>query len=166
MEVVNVTVVDTPEVVAVNVAVGFGTVVNSDATYSATVNSGDTLVVPDSEITNSEATVLTSLPATIDFEVPDSVLGLIMPHIDSVLRKIQHLEPVDIASQPTFVINDTGLSARELEIIHWIKSGKTNQEIGVILKISQNTVKSHLKRVFHKMNVTRRAQAVAILLNK
>lgn len=100
------------------------------------------------------------------FEVPDSVLGLIMPHIDSVLRKIQHLEPVDIASQPTFVINDTGLSARELEIIHWIKSGKTNQEIGVILKISQNTVKSHLKRVFHKMNVTRRAQAVAILLNK
>lgn len=75
MEVVNVVVTDSPEVVAVNVAVGFGMVVNSDATYSATVNSGDTLVVPDSEITNSEATVLTSLPATIDFEVPDSVVS-------------------------------------------------------------------------------------------
>lgn len=108
--------------------------------------------------------VFFSLKAT--FDVPDSVLGLIMPHIDSVLRKIQHLEPVEILNIPAFVINDKSLSAREMEIIHWIKSGKTNQEIAVILNISLNTVKSHLKRVFQKMNVTRRAQAVAILLNK
>jgi DNA-binding CsgD family transcriptional regulator len=52
---------------------------------------------------------------------------------------------------------------RELEVIHWIKSGKTNQEIGVILAISQNTVKSHVKRVFQKLNVTKRAQAIAML---
>ncbi|MDO9205324.1 XrtB/PEP-CTERM-associated transcriptional regulator EpsA [Methylotenera sp.] len=100
------------------------------------------------------------------FDVPDSVMGLIMPHIDTVLRKIQHLEPADIAGESKFVVSEAGLSAREVEIIHWIKSGKTNQEIGAILDISQNTVKSHLKRVFQKMNVTRRAQAVAILLNK
>lgn len=100
------------------------------------------------------------------FDVPDSVTGLIMPHIDNALRKIQHLKPLKAHSEPTVILDGTGLSVRELEIIHWIKTGKTNQEIASILDISQNTVKSHLKRVFQKMNVTRRAQAVAILLNK
>lgn len=100
------------------------------------------------------------------FDVPDSVMGLIMPHIDNVLRKIQHLEQLNVLSESTITIGGTGLSVRELEIVHWIKTGKTNQEIASILDISQNTVKSHLKRVFQKMNVTRRAQAVAILLNK
>ncbi len=100
------------------------------------------------------------------FDVPDSVMGLTMPHIDNVLRKIQHLEQLNVPSESTVIIDGTGLSVRELEIVHWIKTGKTNQEIASILDISQNTVKSHLKRVFQKMNVTRRAQAVAILLNK
>lgn len=100
------------------------------------------------------------------FDVPDSVMGLIMPHIDNVLRKIQHLKPIKEPIESAIILDDSGLSVRELEIIHWIKSGKTNQEIASILDISQNTVKSHLKRVFQKMNVTRRAQAVAILLNK
>ena len=101
------------------------------------------------------------------FEVQDSVMGLIMPHIDHALRKIQHLTPVNVSDEPVVDIDNAGnhsnLSAREFEIIHWVKSGKTNQEIGMILEISQNTVKSHLKRIFGKLNVTRRAQAVAIL---
>lgn len=67
---------------------------------------------------------------------------------------------LNLPAKITLIIN---LSERELGIIHWIKFGKTNQEIGIILDISQNTVKSHLKRVFQKLNVTWRAQAVAIL---
>lgn len=97
------------------------------------------------------------------FEVQDSVMGLIMPHIDNVLRKIQHLEPIANVDESVATTSCFGLTARELEIIHWVKSGKTNHEIGMILQISQNTVKSHLKRIFHKLNVSRRAQAVAML---
>lgn len=97
------------------------------------------------------------------FEVPVSIMGLIMPHIDNVLRKIQHMAPIDTSSEPASTLSNGGLTARELEVIHWIKSGKTNQEIGIILLISENTVKSHVKRIFQKLNVTRRAQAVALL---
>jgi len=86
-------------------------------------------------------------------------MGMLMPHIDNTLRKIQHLEPMEDVAMAT----SSELSMRELEIIHWVKSGKTNHEIGMILQISQNTVKSHLKRIFNKLNVSRRAQAVAIL---
>lgn len=91
------------------------------------------------------------------FLVQDFVMGMIMPHIDNALRKIQHLAPAQASVLPS------ELTSRELEIIHWVKSGKTNQEIGMILEISQNTVKSHLKRIFNKLNVSRRAQAVAML---
>lgn len=97
------------------------------------------------------------------FDVPVSMMGLIMPHIDSALRKIQHMAPLAVACEQVVALKIGGLSEREQEVIHWIKSGKTNQEIGLILDISQHTVKSHLKRIFQKLNVTRRAQAVALL---
>jgi RNA polymerase sigma factor (sigma-70 family) len=57
----------------------------------------------------------------------------------------------------------SSLTERELEVIEWIKAGKTNQEIAAILNITQNTVKSHLKRIYNKLNVSKRAQAVALL---
>jgi len=98
------------------------------------------------------------------FKVQDSLMGLLMPHIDNVLRKIQHIEPADISEiERVSAIKSYKLSVRELEIIDWVKQGKTDGEIAIILSISQNTVKSHLKHVFEKLNVTRRAQAVAKL---
>jgi transcriptional regulator EpsA len=98
------------------------------------------------------------------FNVQDSLMGLLMPHIDNVLRKIQHIEPVDASeTESVSVIKSYNLSVRELEIIDWVKQGKTDSEIAMILFISQNTVKSHLKHVFEKLNVSRRAQAVAKL---
>lgn len=100
------------------------------------------------------------------FNVQDSVMGLVMPHIDSVLRKIQHLEPVEVIEALNMNAEvAVDLSGREHEILKWVRAGKTNQEIGDILFISQNTVKSHLKRIFTKLNVTTRAQAVGKILN-
>ena len=97
-------------------------------------------------------------------DLKKQVMDFIMPHIDYALRKIKPLQPdaIDV------VDSDLGLSVlseREIEVISWIKAGKTNQEIGLILNISQNTVKSHLKRIFQKLNIGRRAQAVAMLAN-
>lgn len=95
------------------------------------------------------------------FEMNCTAIATLMPHVDTALRKIQHLE------QPSTHVEDgmPELTQREMEVIDWIKSGKTNQEIGMILNISQNTVKSHLKRIFQKLNVSKRAQAIALLAN-
>ena len=57
----------------------------------------------------------------------------------------------------------SGLSEREIEILEWVRNGKTNIEIGMILHISANTVKNHLQRIFRKINVSNRAQAVGKL---
>jgi DNA-binding CsgD family transcriptional regulator len=58
------------------------------------------------------------------------------------------------------LLQSRGLSAREVEILQWVALGKTNPEIGKILKISEFTVKNHMQRIFKKMDVSNRAQAV------
>lgn len=57
------------------------------------------------------------------------------------------------------------LSEREHEIMHWVGHGKTNLEIGMILGISQFTVKNHLQRIFRKIDVRNRAQAISRILS-
>ena len=52
------------------------------------------------------------------------------------------------------------LSSRELQIIEWMARGDSNADIGQHLKISENTVKWHLKNVFAKLCVTNRTAAV------
>ncbi|WP_197033519.1 LuxR C-terminal-related transcriptional regulator [Bradyrhizobium sp. URHD0069] len=54
-----------------------------------------------------------------------------------------------------------GLSARETEILKLIAQGLSNKEIARSLDIGPETVKSHLKSVFTKLGVERRAQAVS-----
>jgi DNA-binding CsgD family transcriptional regulator len=53
------------------------------------------------------------------------------------------------------------LSKREEEILRWVAAGKTNWEISVILKVSLNTVKFHLKNIFQKIGVENRWSAIA-----
>lgn len=54
------------------------------------------------------------------------------------------------------------LSARELEVLGWIKEGKTNWETSRILGISERTVQFHIANVIRKLDVSTRAQAVAV----
>jgi ATP/maltotriose-dependent transcriptional regulator MalT len=53
------------------------------------------------------------------------------------------------------------LSAREGNVLNLIAEGRSNKEIARILAIAPETVKSHVKHIFIKLNVERRAQAVS-----
>jgi len=53
------------------------------------------------------------------------------------------------------------LTARELEILAWVMKGKSNHEIGGILHLSPLTVKNHLQKIYKKLNVHNRVQAVS-----
>jgi pimeloyl-ACP methyl ester carboxylesterase/DNA-binding CsgD family transcriptional regulator len=56
------------------------------------------------------------------------------------------------------------LSAREREILAEIVAGKTNQEIGDLLFISEKTVRNHITHIFEKLDVKTRAQAMVLAL--
>lgn len=53
------------------------------------------------------------------------------------------------------------LSPREREVLQWAAEGKTDWEIGEIMRISEHGVDSHLRGVRSKLKAANRAQAVA-----
>ncbi len=55
-----------------------------------------------------------------------------------------------------------GLTPRELEILQLIVEGLSNREIAERVFVSENTVKTHLSRVFDKLGARRRTQAVQL----
>jgi DNA-binding CsgD family transcriptional regulator len=54
-----------------------------------------------------------------------------------------------------------GISARELEVLHELAAGRSNKEIAAALGVSPNTVKTHIARLFEKLEVRRRTEALA-----
>jgi DNA-binding NarL/FixJ family response regulator len=57
-------------------------------------------------------------------------------------------------------------SLREVQVLELLCEGKSNKEIAAALAISEETVKTHLKRLYEKLGVSDRAQAVAIALRQ
>jgi DNA-binding NarL/FixJ family response regulator len=53
------------------------------------------------------------------------------------------------------------LTERELQVLHGMAQGRSNAEIGRELYLSEDTIKTHARRLFRKMGVNDRAQAVA-----
>jgi DNA-binding NarL/FixJ family response regulator len=54
------------------------------------------------------------------------------------------------------------LSARDSELLVLLRQGYTNREIAERLYLSENTVKTHLRRLFHKLGVSNRTQAAMV----
>ncbi|WP_020677701.1 response regulator transcription factor [Geopsychrobacter electrodiphilus] len=52
------------------------------------------------------------------------------------------------------------MSAREIEILHFLSTGASNKAIAEQLCISTHTVKTHLQNIFRKIDVASRVQAV------
>jgi DNA-binding NarL/FixJ family response regulator len=52
-----------------------------------------------------------------------------------------------------------GLTPRVAEVLLWVAQGKTNADIGIILGISESTVKKHLLEIFQHLGVETRSAA-------
>lgn len=58
-------------------------------------------------------------------------------------------------------IASLGISAREIEVLDMLAAGHANKVIARRLDISPNTVKTHVARIFQKLEVTSRTQAIS-----
>jgi LuxR family transcriptional regulator, maltose regulon positive regulatory protein len=52
------------------------------------------------------------------------------------------------------------LTARETDVLNLLADYCSNEEIAADLVVSMNTVKTHIRSLFQKLSVTRRADAV------
>ncbi|GAA3409978.1 LuxR C-terminal-related transcriptional regulator [Paenibacillus hodogayensis] len=95
----------------------------------------DSREVVDTEISLGEEAEPASSREALGSELPD-------------IRKLRELPP---------------LSTREQEVLGQVLEGKSNREIAEKLIISEHTVKNHMTNIFHKLGVTDRAQAIALV---
>lgn len=70
-------------------------------------------------------------------------------------------------SNPTPVVEEPArptvtLTKREIEVLVGMSNGRSNAQIGAELFLSEDTVKTHARRLFRKLGANDRAQAVAI----
>jgi DNA-binding CsgD family transcriptional regulator len=56
------------------------------------------------------------------------------------------------------------LGLRATEVLYWLAKGKRNEEIGIILRMAPETVKTHLKTIFRHLNVENRVAAASMAL--
>lgn len=84
----------------------------------------------------------------------------LLPYIDSVLTQVCGASP---GSRPDSSAPRTSicLSRRESDILELVARGMSNKRIAHTLTIAPETVKSHVKRIFIKLDVKTRAEAVA-----
>lgn len=89
----------------------------------------------------------------------------VSPHVArSVLRAIRARHADDFFSDPSTRKNNlegaSPLSRREMDILHLLSKGMSFSEIGNILDISPHTVTAHVKKLYRKLQVHSRGEAV------
>lgn len=57
-------------------------------------------------------------------------------------------------------IASLGMSPRELQVLELLAAGRSNKEIASDLDVSPNTVKTHVARLYERLEASRRTEAV------
>lgn len=71
--------------------------------------------------------------------------------------------PIDLnAARSQQLADDTGLSARELEVLACLCAGKANKEIARQLNLREPTVKLHVQTICRKLGASNRTQAAML----
>jgi transcriptional regulator EpsA len=96
-------------------------------------------------------------------------LDLLIPHLHITYLRMLGLEreltaPAASAPPPVSETRISGVTARERQILHLVREGMSNHEIGGTLAISPLTVKNHVQKILRKLGASNRAQAVAMAL--
>ena len=121
------------------------------------------LAVPGDEITLDRAVSLGArgyLPPDVD----RSELAAVAAHGMTSTVPQQSQRPAPLRSVPLRPRQPGSgeLTRRELEVLAGMSNGRSNAQIGADLFLSEDTVKTHARRLFRKLGASDRAQAVAI----
>jgi two-component system, NarL family, response regulator len=95
----------------------------------------------------------------------ETPLNEVVECIRAVARGSRWIPP-GVAAMLGKRVADRALTARELEVIRALTSGKSNKEIGTLLDISEATVKVHITHILEKLKVTGRTEAINVAMRR
>ena len=93
-------------------------------------------------------------PLVIEREGSRLVIRLLWDGEQTLLVVKEHRTRLSPAS-----FSSLGVSPREAEVLLWLTQGRSNHDIGVILGMSERTVKKHLEHIYAKLGVWNRTEA-------
>lgn len=100
-----------------------------------------------------------------DFSEKDLyILQQLLPHLQNKLSLEQERTENNIRSVSYLLCHHYGLTEREVEIIGHVYKGLSNLEIATALKITSNTVKKHITKIFDKLQVRSRTLLIRFLI--
>jgi DNA-binding NarL/FixJ family response regulator len=82
--------------------------------------------------------------------------------VGHALAEAGEREPLSSRPRPTAAGVPPALTERELQVLSGMSRGRSNAEIGRELYLSEDTVKTHARRLFRKLGASDRAHAVAM----
>jgi DNA-binding NarL/FixJ family response regulator len=95
--------------------------------------------------------------------------GLVRQDLMETIRVVyagsRRLSP-DVAAELASHAGETGLSAREIEVLTLVAAGQSNKIIAAQLFISEATTKGHLKNILAKLRANDRTHAVTLALKR
>jgi DNA-binding NarL/FixJ family response regulator len=74
--------------------------------------------------------------------------------------RLFHRAPPAPFEANTRVQETLGISERELQVLQLLAAGRSNKEIASQLDVSPNTIKTHVAKLFDKLDVKRRTEAI------
>lgn len=87
-------------------------------------------------------------------------LRQLQPHLANASLLAESYASLEKAVADPAAFTKAGLSPREAEVLVWLAQGKGNAEITAILDIALPTVKTHIARIFDKLGVGNRHEAI------
>jgi DNA-binding NarL/FixJ family response regulator len=106
------------------------------------------------------------------FLVKDSDIGMLRDAVRTVATGGTFIDPrvaaklVNVATKGRRAKGPFGLTMQEMRVLAVLPRGLTNRDIGIELGVSEETVKSHLRRAMAKLKVHDRTQAAAVAIRE
>jgi transcriptional regulator EpsA len=92
------------------------------------------------------------------------MLELLLPYLHATYQRIVGAERGSAVGRVAAAAPDAPITQREIEILGWVREGKSNHQIGDELGISPLTVKNHVQKILRKLGASNRAQAVSMAI--
>ena len=96
------------------------------------------------------------------YKVHQGQLWISGTQLEFLLRTLAHAPATRLVDTKGMEL----LSKREQDVVRWLAEGHTNSEIALKMKISNNTVKNYLFRIFNKLGVSSRVEVVLYAANQ
>jgi DNA-binding NarL/FixJ family response regulator len=136
----------------------------------------DAMIAIRAEFPNARIIMLTTFEGDVEIQralaagargyllknMPPSELVQVIRDVHAGKKRV----PPELATQLAEHMSDDQLTPREVEVLEHVAGGNRNRDIAALLRISEETVKVHVKHIMDKLGAKDRTQAITIAVRR